>query len=270
MVDLLIPDKPEMYILIAAGVIGLIGLMLWLWAVRWARPLLTIMLAAAGAYAGFEAPALWHWDLSRITTVIAGVALGLLLGSVCFRPAQALLLALFISVLPAGALAYHDGAFHASIHGLNPATQEARVNPENTQTAPTSQPAQVSEIQNIDHYIHSQMQGLTTAQRSQILAVGLGIFLVVLLLGLLFVEVSSLVGGAWLGSLLVLWSTGVFLKSLHPSTLDWALQNHVELWALPVMGILGMAVQSHLVIQKQHKNKDKKKKKADNKSENKS
>ncbi|HMD55337.1 MAG TPA: hypothetical protein VKJ65_12370 [Phycisphaerae bacterium] len=267
--NILVPDKPELYFLIVAGAVGSLGVVLWLAAVRCARPLLTFALTAAGAYIGFLAPNLWHWNFSYVTTLICGSALGLFLGSIFFRPIQALLLAGFLAAFLSGWVAYQDGAFRSLPPELKPIVTQAQTNPGSAFKPPATEPAKFFGIQNIHNYVKDQIGKLTDNQRSQVYALGVGIFLVVLLLGLLFVHATSMVGGAWLGAIFMVWSACVFLEYFRSSALAWVLQHNATHWALLVLGIMGMAIQSHTILEKQKKSDGKKKKKTEKKSEEK-
>ena len=269
--NILVPDKPELYFLIIAGSAGVTGIVLWADAVRWARALLTLLLAEVGADIGWLAPYLWHWNLSPITTMICGVAAGIFLGALLFRPIQALLLAGFLALLSAGSLACDYGAFHSPPEFKPAATAHADsvVGIKSLAAEVSVLPPVESSIKSICGYTQNQMEQLTAIQRSEVYALGVGVFLIVLLLGLLFVHVASMVGGAWLGAIFMVWSGCIFLQYFRPSAFTWVIQHNLTTWAMIVLAVSGMAIQSHTILEKQKKSDDKKKKKSAKKSEDK-
>ncbi|MCL5770620.1 MAG: hypothetical protein M1588_04840 [Planctomycetes bacterium] len=244
-------------LLLAAGAMLTLGFVLWLESVRWSRALVTLLMAGLGAYIGFLAPALWHPDLARLTTVIIGIVLGVVLGAVGFRLIQALLAGCLLAALLGGALAWHDGAFSAV------AAHDGKSSPLRVASPPaaTRQATHRSRLAGIGRgekphpspplwkrtieakYVWGNIERLPKTQRSEVLALAAGAMLVAVLVGLIFPLVTSLVIGAWLGSLLVLLSLALFALRLQPTFVEWSWEHLHPLWIYAGCGVLGMAIQ---------------------------
>ncbi len=283
---------PTWPFLLATGITLVVGVVLWLEAVRAARPLVTLFMVAAGACGGFLVPALWHASLARLTTVITGIIAGLILGGLLFRITQAVLAAVIAAAIVVGLASFYDGVWTSrATHSLTAAVQgsDGKKNallppagpaaqlPEKKPAASTSarrsgnagavaagtQPGKLKPawmwlaVTRVCGNIYDRLGKLSAGQRSAMYAMAAGAGLVALLLGIIFSRATSLIGGAWLGTLMIFAALAVVGQWYSPKNLAWASQRLHPLWIFTACGLLGMAVQyRHVRRQKKSKKKD--------------
>lgn len=283
---------PTWPFLLAAGITLVVGVVLWLEAVRAARPLVTLFMVVVGACGGFLVPVLWHASLARLTTVITGIIAGLILGGLLFRVTQAVLAALIAAAIVVGLASFYDGvwtpqALHslaASVQGKDgrkiaasqPAGPAAHM-PKNKPAASTAagragkagtvaagtQPGKVKPawmwvvVTRVSGNIYDRLGKLSAGQRSAMYAMAAGAGLVALLLGIIFSRATSLIGGAWFGTLMIFAALAAIGQWYSPKNLAWASQRLHPLWIFTACGALGMVVQyRHIHRQKKSKKKD--------------
>ncbi len=266
--------------LFSAAALFVLGMIFWLEFVRMARPVLTVFMAAAGAVFGYFLPLLWHTELADLTLVIMGMVVGLILGAVLFRLTQALLFAALTALLVGGLIAWHDGAFAPSI--VSPQKHSLRHPAHATRRfggTAVSQPATTRSVavrRRILQDVHKQYQILAAAKRrlnksekAQVMAAAAGGLLVVMLLGLLFPRVLSLVGGAWLGAAMIVWAVAVLTRRFDPGLLKTVCRSVRSAWIYGGLGILGMAIQIRHLLKARIKKKKKEAQSAEEKKKKK-
>lgn len=282
---------PTWPLLVATGIMLVVGVVLWLEAVRAARPLVTLFMVVVGALGGFLVPVLWHASLARLTTVITGIIAGLILGGLLFRITQAVLAALIAAAIVVGLTSFYDGiwtprALHnltavvqvgggkktaasqpaghaAQLRGNKPAASTAAAGGGKAGSAAAqTQAGQVKParlwlvVTRVWANIHDRLGKLSAGQRSAMYAMAAGAGLVALLLGIIFSRATSLIGGAWLGTLMVFAAIAAVGQWYSPKNLAWANQRLHPLWIFTACGLLGMAVQ-YRHVHRQNKNKKK-------------
>ena len=283
---------PTWPFLLATAITLVVGLVLWLEAVRVARPLVTLLMVVVGACGGFLVPVLWHASLARLTTVITGIIAGLILGGLLFRITQAVLAALIAAAIVVGVASFCDGVWtHSALHSLTEAVQKGS-GKTIAASQPTDHPAQLpgnksavsttvsrggnagsagagtqsrkikpawlwQVVTRVYVNIHDRLAKLSAGQRSAMYAMAAGAGLIALLLGIIFSRATSLVGGAWLGTLMIFAAGSVAGQWYSAKNLAWANQRLHPLWIFTACGLLGMAAQyRHIHRQKKNKKKD--------------
>ena len=275
--------------LLTTVVILVLGLILWLESVRAARALVTLLMVALGAFAGLLIPALWHANLARLTTVITGVIAGLILGGLLFRITQAVLAAFIAAAILVGIASFYDGAWTSKAAAGTVAVKVLTSRPApSTQGVerPANGATSAVQMRAVSHSgtlrdtqggiklgrvkpvwlwqslvgvyknVQSHLGKISETQRNEMYAMAAGVGLVALLLGIVFPKATSLVGGAWLGPLLIFASLALFGHWYRPEWLAWAFQRLHVPWVFVACGVVGMAVQYRHV----HRRKKKKKK----------
>ena len=128
--------------------------------------------------------------------------------------------------------------------------------------------------QRILHDVHTRyeaiardMQRMNKVGKAQVMAAAAGGLLVVILLGLLFPRLISLIGGAWIGAAMIVWAVAVFTRRCDPGMLKHLTRNLRPLWVYLGLGVLGMAVQSRHVLKTRRKKKKEAKAAANEKKE---
>ena len=283
---------PTWPFLLATGLTLVTGVVLWLEAVRVARPLVTLLMVVVGACGGFLVPVLWHANLARLTTVITGIIAGLILGGLLFRITQAVLAGLIAAAIVVGVASFYDGiwtprALHsltavvrmgggkkiaaagpadhaAPLPGARPAASTAaRTGGNAASTAAGTQTRKVKPtwmwqvVTGVWANIHDRLGKLSAGQRSAMYAMAAGAGLIALLLGIIFSRATSLVGGAWLGTLMIFAALALAGEWYSAKNLAWTVQRLHPTWIFTACGLLGMAVQyRHIHRQKKNKKKD--------------
>ncbi len=262
-----VPHTIDNALLFSAAALFVLGMIFWLEFVRMARPVLTVFMAAAGAAFGYFLPLLWHTQLADITLIIVGMVLGIILGAVLFRLTQALLFAALTALLLGGLLAWHNGAFApeqpiakkpalvASAHFSAPTAVTPSTRPITSQPTPALRQRVLHDVHTRYEAISRHMQRMNKAGKAQVMAAAAGGLLVVILLGLLFPRVISLIGGAWVGAAMIVWAVAVFTRRCDPGMLKHLTRNLRPLWVFLGLGVLGMAVQSRHVLKANTKKK---------------
>ena len=263
-----LPHTIDNAMLFSAAALFVLGMIFWLEFVRMARPVLTVFMAAVGAVFGYFLPLLWHTQLADLTLIIMGMVLGIILGAVLFRLTQALLFAALTALLLGGLVAWHSGAFapKKSVAGKNAIVASTRFSTApatstSTHPAAGSQPARALRHR-VLHDVRTQygtlatdVQHLNKAEKAQVMAAAAGALLVVILLGLLFPRVLSLIGGAWLGAALIVWAVAVFTRRFDPGVLKHLARTVRPVWVYLALGVLGMAVQGRHILKARKKKK---------------
>ncbi len=251
-------------LLFSAAALFVLGLILWLEFVRMARPVLTVFMAVAGALCSYFLPLFWPTKLADLTLVIMGAVVGIVLGAVLFRVTQALLFAILAALLCGGLLAWHYGAFTPQ---PTQSTSPILPQPKHVSSGASSKPARGQPMalrRRVLHTLDRQYQELSVAQnrmnkleKAQVMAAATAGLLVVILLGLLFPRVVSLIGGAWLGAALIVWTLAVYTRRFDPGLLKTILHNVRLWWIYTGLGLLGMAIQyRHFMHLRKKKKKD--------------
>ena len=254
-------------LLFSAAALFVLGMIFWLEFVRMARPVLTVFMAAAGAVFGYFLPLLWYTQLADLTLVIMGMVVGIILGAVLFRLTQALLFAALTALLCGGLIAWHDGAFTPTNDTVKKRPLPSLVHAATgKRMVSASQPATSRPImalrRRVVQDVHKQYvalaadsQRLNKSEKAQVMAAAAGGLLVVILLGLLFPRVISLIGGAWLGAAMILWAVAVFTRRFDPGMLKNVIRSVRPWWVYAGLGVLGMAMQSRHVLKARKKKK---------------
>ncbi len=262
-----LPHTIDNAMLFSAAALFVLGMIFWLEFVRMARPVLTVFMAAAGAAFGFFFPLLWHTQLADLTLVIMGMVLGIILGAVLFRLTQALLFAVLTALLLGGLVAWYSGAFSpekpvVQKNTIVASTRFSTATAASASTHPaTSQPAQalrhrvLHDMRTRYGAIATDVQRLNKAEKAQVMAAAAGGLLIVILLGLLFPRVLSLIGGAWVGAALIIWAVAVFTRRFDPGMLKHLTRTVRPAWVYLGLGVLGMAVQSRHILKAGKKKK---------------
>ena len=239
---------PDTTMLIAAGLAIPIGLVLWLNSVKEAMVLITVFLSALGFLAPWLLP-LDHLNfLSRVAIGLGGVVVGIILGTLCFRLSQAVLLALIVGGILGGGLAYHDGAF-ASHPAVVAKSHGAKSRPVPSATHPVTVYRKIiNKIRktavHLCKVVRSSLQRLPAQQAGGVYALTIGSALITLLVAFIFPELASLAGGVWAGSLLMLGGALIWLKYWQPT---WAGNFETALWpqvTFLLLLVIGTALQS--------------------------
>ena len=262
-----LPHTIDNAMLFSAAALFVLGMIFWLEFVRMARPVLTVFMAAAGAVFGYFLPLLWHTQLADLTLIIMGMVLGIILGAVLFRLTQALLFAALTALLLGGLVAWHSGAFapKKSVVGKNAIVASTRFSPvpaTSTSTHPASSKPTRALRRRVLHDVRTRygtlatdVQHLNKAEKAQVMAAAAGALLVVILLGLLFPRVLSLIGGVWLGAALIVWAVAVFTRRFDPGVLRHLARTVRPAWVYLALGVLGMAVQGRHILTARKKKK---------------
>jgi hypothetical protein len=238
---------PDVTMLIVAGLAVPVGFVLWLNSVKEAMIIITVFLSAVGFICPWLLP-LDHLNfLARVSLGLGGVVLGIILGTLCFRVSQAVLLALIVGGILGGGLAYHDGAFPSPSGGARanrPASRPAAV-----ASHPSPSPAVWSQKLRTEatHFYAATCAGLkhlSSQQADGVYALAVGSALVTLLLAIIFPQMASLAGGVWAGALLMLGGVLIWLEYWRPR---WAGDFQTALWPQVTflsLLVVGTAVQS--------------------------
>ncbi len=262
-----VPNNISNLLLYNATGLLILGIIVWLEFVRVARPVLTLLLAAAGAACGYVLPLFWHTQLAGLTLIIIGMVLGILLGAILFRLTQAILFGMLMALLCGGLVAWHDGAFvtHASKspsmiapqggHHAPPVAEALSAGSVTTRSMPRREHL-AREIRNRFNRAAADFGRLDASQKSQVLAAAAAGLLVAILLGLLYPRATSVIGGAWLGAGMILWAVAVFTRRFDPGMLKIILHNVRPIWIYAGLGILGMAIQGRHMLQARKKKKE--------------
>jgi hypothetical protein len=268
-------------LLFSAAALFVLGMIFWLEFVRMARPVLTVFMAAAGAVCGYFLPLFWHTQLADLTLMIMGMVVGIILGAVLFRLTQALLFAALTALLCGGLLAWHHGAFTPAKHTPQTQPSPSRIHAAAEKpVAASSQPATsrpnielrqrvAQRVQQQYQAIAADVQRLNKSEKAQVMSAAAGGLLVVILLGLLFPRLISLIGGAWLGAAMILWSVAVFTRRFDPGVIKHIVRGVRPLWVYAGLGFLGMAIQGRHVLHARKKKKKEAKAAEDEKKEKK-
>ncbi len=239
---------PDTAMLVAAGLAIPIGLVLWLNSVKEAMVLITLFLAAIGFLVPWLLP-LDHLNfLSRISIGLGGVVMGIILGTLCFRLSQAVLLALIVGGILGGGLAYHDGAF-ARHSAMTAKSQAAGSRPVPALKHQSAVPGTI--INKIRHTaihvysrVRSSLRRLPGQQAPGVYALTVGSALITLLVAFIFPELASLAGGVWAGSLLMLGGAIIWLQYWQR---QWLGNYEKALWpqiTFLLLLVIGTAAQS--------------------------
>ncbi len=262
-----LPHTIDNAMLFSAAALFVLGMIFWLEFVRMARPVLTVFMAAAGAAFGYFLPLLWHTHLADLTLIIMGMVLGIILGAVLFRLTQALLFAALTALLLGGLVAWHSGAFApekpaakktavvASTRFSTTTATSTSTHPASSQPTPALRHRVLHDVRTRYGALAADVQRLNKAEKAQVMAAAAGGLLIVVLLGLLFPRVLSLIGGAWLGAALIVWAVAVFTRRFDPGMLKQVARAVRPAWIYLALGVLGMAVQGRHILKARKKKK---------------
>ena len=270
MIGSAIPPISWIWLTAVLGVSAVSGI-LWLNGIRAARPLVALLMVATGAAAGFLAPVLWHATLARLTTVITGIIVGLIFGGLLFRIAQAVLAAVLAASVVVGLMSFYAGVWTPrAISGLTAApaavthgnaSQPARkAAPPSTSRSTTAKGGRAAptwlwiKTSQVGKGVIGILRKMPAAQRNEMYAIAAGVGLIAFLLGIVFPRGTSLVGGAWMGVLMLFTGLNILGIWYAPRAREWADAHLHPLWIFSVFGILGMAVQ-YRHIHREKKNK---------------
>lgn len=257
---LLLHLKPDSTLMITA-VLGLFcGTLLWLIGFRIARPALTMLLSAGGAFWGYLAPFIWHIPLVSIASAIVGALIGAILGSIGFRFMQAVLLAALLAVVVVSVCTWnHQAASKGVSPATAPVTAQSAVHHGNGVNARIWQVWYNARAKGQEWW--KEVNTMPVAKRSQALAIAIGAGLVVLLLGLLFPRMTSIVATACLGSVALLLSLVVLGQAFDPSAVQWCLHQVRPRWLVVGGAVSGMILQGgQAIYQRRNRAKEKAKK----------
>ncbi len=259
---------PDLTLLIAAALAIPVGAVLWLNSVKEAPILITLLLSAVGFFLPWLLP-LHHLNfLTHASIGLGGVVLGIILGTLCFRFSQAVLLALVVGGILGGGLAYHDGAFtkrarpvpspqsvavqvvarasaNPAKQGVTPATGRSiasrKLRSVSWQTIPQTARKMFSEGY---YQIRSALTRLSAKQASAVWALVAATALLTFLLALIFPQLASLAGGVWAGSLLMMTGALVLVDYWQPDRVAQAFATAWPQAAFLLLLVFGTIVQS--------------------------
>lgn len=224
---------------VAAGLLLVIGVVLWLTGIRTARPMAAIAMTGAGfTGAYFVAPALVN--LAPLTCGLIGAAAGLLAGVLLFRILQAAVLAAFVAVA-AGGLYYiycpkvmpEDNLLNVAVF---PADQQA---------------TRMSQFQG---FLLAQYQKIPPAEQRNLLLVAGGAAFVALAIGLGLPRATTLLGTALVGAFAVLVALHVLAHQYLGGLGQIFPENRsAKLLAVGVLALIGVAVQYRFFARKADK-----------------
>ncbi len=255
--------KPDQTLIIVALLGLFVGTMLWLAGYRLARPALTMVLAALGAFLGYLAPVMWHWPLVNIASAIIMAIIGALLGSIGFRFMQAVLVAALVAITILSAFALQ-----------HPGTA-----PPHTQPAP--RPMAAPAVAPAHHQSNARLQQIWNnakaygvawqktvlqmppAARNTAVALASGAALAALVLAVLFRRTTSVVATACVGTAILTLCLLVLGRAFAPKLLaHW--QGRLNLsWLVPGAAGAGILLQVAQLLHQSHHQKKETAKKAE-------
>ncbi len=232
--------KPDQTLIVVAFLGLFVGTVLWLTGFRMARPALTMVLAALGAFCGYLAPLLWHWPMVNIASAIIMAIIGALLGSIGFRFMQAILVAALVAITILSAFAMSTPLTTAP-HAKPVPLGVAQAAPVSTHHQPDARMWQI--WHNARHrwlaWWHTVLR-MPAARRNKAKAVAFGSGLIVLLLAWLFWRTASVLASACVGAVVLGLSLAVLGRAFVPVFLAHWL-DRVNLLGL-VLGAAGAGI----------------------------
>ncbi len=235
--------KPDQTLIIVAFLGLFVGTVLWLAGFRMARPALTMVLAALGGFCGYLAPLLWHWPIVNIASAIILAIIGALLGSIGFRPIQAILVAGLVAVTILSAFAMHHRV-KLPDHSKPVPHRVGQAAAAPTRHQPDARMWRIWHNAQ-DRWLAwwQRVVQLPRATRNKAQAVAFGSALVVLLLGWWFWRTTSVMASACAGTVVLGLSLVVLGRAFAPQLLAHWLKQLNLLWLVSGAAIGGILLQ---------------------------
>ncbi len=223
------------------AVLGLIGLVLWVFGGRLARPATIIggvVLGALAGAAGLGGSSLW-WVIA-----LAGALVGGLLAGLLYRVWMALAMALILALATAGAVLIWRGAPLPPLHGIQAVAQE--VGSATTRPAPASRTgtrlAKILEREN--QAVVQWWKDLKPAGQHRLVLWVAGAALAGAVVGFILPNLSTMIQSALVGGLLLLMAVRGLLVIAIPQAMDRVRAGpRVWLVLLGLITVVGLLIQ---------------------------